>query len=194
MTWIRTVDPARATGLLKKYYADAAAPDGTVDHIMRAHSLAPGTLRGHMALYRAAMHPASGELSHRERELVGTCVSIENRCDYCIEHHTAGLARHAGDDPAAAVRRALEAGEDGEPLTERERAMVGYARKLTRTPGDVSQEDLAPLREAGLDDREILELNQVVAYFAYANRTVLGLGVEIEEGAIGQPPAKSESG
>ena len=70
--------------------------------------------------------------------------------------------------------------------------MVGYARKLTRTPGDMMAADLEPLRAAGLDDREILELNQVVAYFAYANRTVLGLGVDIGGEEIGLPPEKGE--
>lgn len=192
MAWIKSIDPEDATGLLKKYYLDAAAPDGQVDRIMRVHSLAPGTLRGHMALYRSAMHPAAGELSDRERELVGTCVSLENRCVYCIEHHAAGLARHVGGDEAAAIRRVLEAGADDSPLTRREAAMATYARKLTRTPWDMTERDLAPLREVGLDDTEILELNQIVSYFAYANRTVQGLGVEIGDEEIGLPPGEGE--
>lgn len=192
MTWIETVDPEDADGLLKKYYFDAAAPNGQVDRIMRAHSLAPATLRGHMAIYRATMHPASGELSAREREVIGTCVSIENRCKYCIEHHAAGLARHTDEETASAIRRVLETGGDGKPLTGRERAMVGYARKLTRSPWDMVEDDLTPLREAGLSDTEILELNQITAYFAYANRTVLGLGVEIEGEETGLPPAERE--
>jgi len=37
---------------------------------------------------------------------------------------------------------------------------------------------LDELRGLGVDDGRILELNQVTAYFAYANRTVLGLGVD----------------
>lgn len=192
MAWIRTIDPESATGLLRRYYRDAAAPGGQVDNIMRIHGLAPGTLRGHMALYRSAMHPASGALSDCERELVGTCVSLENRCVYCIEHHAAGLARHVGGEEAAAIRRALESGEDDRPLTEREAAMTVYARKLTRTPWDMTERDLAPLREVGLDDTEILELNQIVSYFAYANRTVQGLGVEIGDEEIGLPPGEGE--
>lgn len=194
MAWIETVKPERATGPVAKCYRDAAAPNGQVDHIMRVHSLAPGTLRGHMAIYRATMHPASGRLTDRERETVATCVSIENECGYCIEHHAAGLARHAGADEALAIRRTLESGDDGDALTARERAMVGYARKLTRTPWKMSQTDLDPLRFAGLDDTEILELNQIVSYFAYANRTVLGLGVDIGDEEIGLPPAEGEQG
>jgi uncharacterized protein YciW len=44
------------------------------------------------------------------------------------------------------------------------------------------------LREAGLDDGEILDLNQIVSYFAYVNRSVLGLGVPIDDGPLGLSP------
>jgi len=60
--------------------------------------------------------------------------------------------------------------------------MVDYALKLTRTPWDVRKDDLNPLRDAGLGDREILDLAMVVAYFAYVNRLADGLGVELEPG------------
>ncbi len=33
------------------------------------------------------------------------------------------------------------------------------------------------MKSLGIDDGEILEINQVVSYFNYVNRTVLGLGV-----------------
>src|SRR6266498_924995 len=60
-------------------------------------------------------------------------------------------------------------------------ALCSYARKLTRTPAAVSEADVAALRRAGLDDRAIVDANQVVAYFNYVNRVVEGLGVELEE-------------
>src|SRR6266536_2049185 len=60
-------------------------------------------------------------------------------------------------------------------------ALCSYARKLTRAPAAVSEADVAALRRAGLDDRAIVDANQVVAYFNYVNRVVEGLGVELEE-------------
>jgi uncharacterized protein YciW len=42
------------------------------------------------------------------------------------------------------------------------------------------ESDLAPLRTSGLADRDIVDLNQVVAYFNYVNRVADGLGVELE--------------
>ena len=47
------------------------------------------------------------------------------------------------------------------------------------------------MRAAGFDDGEILEINQVTAYFAYANRMVLGLGVDTNGDIIGLSPGDS---
>ncbi len=65
-------------------------------------------------------------------------------------------------------------------LTDVQRALLTYAEKLTLSPGAMVEQDLAPLRAAGLDDQAILEANLVVAYFAYANRIADGLGVQLE--------------
>jgi uncharacterized peroxidase-related enzyme len=67
------------------------------------------------------------------------------------------------------------------PVTERERALLAYAEKLTATPAEMGRSDLEPLRAAGLEDRDILDLAQVVAYFNYVNRIADGLGVELEQ-------------
>ncbi len=49
------------------------------------------------------------------------------------------------------------------------------------------------LRAAGYDDGEILEINQVAAYFAYANRMVLGLGCSTEGDVLGLSPGDSDN-
>lgn len=69
----------------------------------------------------------------------------------------------------------------------RQRAMLDYAYKLTRTPWDMTESDLLPLREAGWDDRAILDINQTVAYYAYVNRVADGLGVVLDEYARKYP-------
>lgn len=65
-------------------------------------------------------------------------------------------------------------------LSSRLRAALGYAVKLTRIPADVRRQDVQRLREAGLDDRAILDVAQVTAYFNLVNRLADGLGVELE--------------
>ena len=57
---------------------------------------------------------------------------------------------------------------------------MAYAEKLTREPGAMRADDLAPLRQAGLADEDILAVVLVVGYYAFANRLADGLGLAIE--------------
>ncbi|MDF1662954.1 MAG: peroxidase [Planctomycetota bacterium] len=59
-------------------------------------------------------------------------------------------------------------------------SLLGYAYKLTKTPGDMTEADLEPLRNAGVDDAEISHSAQVISYFNYINRIADGLGVDLE--------------
>jgi len=58
--------------------------------------------------------------------------------------------------------------------------MLDYAVKLTHEPSRMNKKDLELLRKAGFNDRAILDINQVTAYFAFVNRLADGLGVELE--------------
>jgi uncharacterized peroxidase-related enzyme len=93
-----------------------------------------------------------------------------------VVHHGAALTRESGDAALAEAVASLNL----EDLPERLRAPARYAIKLTRTPYEMVESDLAPLRASGLTDRDIVDLNQVVAYFNYVNRVADGLGVELE--------------
>jgi len=93
-----------------------------------------------------------------------------------VVHHSAALTRESGDGGLAEAVASL----DLERLPGRLPALVSYALKLTREPAAVVEADLQPLRQAGLTDRDIVDLNQVVAYFNYVNRIAQGLGVELE--------------
>ncbi|MBI5172413.1 MAG: hypothetical protein SFV17_18100 [Candidatus Obscuribacter sp.] len=62
-------------------------------------------------------------------------------------------------------------------LSERERAMLDYVAKLTRTPWLMQEEDVDLLRENGFDDTAVLQVNLIASYFNYINRVADGLGV-----------------
>ena len=96
-------------------------------------------------------------------------------------HHSRGLLRFVKKPELV---EALKTDYRSAELTLRQRAMLDYADKLTREPWAVAESDLLPLRDAGLDDRGILDLNQAVAYFAYVNRVADGLGVVVDEYAL----------
>jgi len=56
---------------------------------------------------------------------------------------------------------------------------------LTTDVATMASSDMEPLRDSGCTDGEILEVNQVVAYFNYSNRVLNGLGVTTEGDSIG---------
>ncbi|MHA2028512.1 MAG: peroxidase-related enzyme [Candidatus Kariarchaeaceae archaeon] len=195
MTWIDVILPKEADGRLKKLYDQVVDPTGHVDNILTSHSLRPRTLHAHLWLYKAAMHTKPNELSNRERELIAVCVSRSNLCTYCIDHHQTGLARIVGDSNLAEELSRASVGDiESDNLTKRERAFCDYAIKLTISPGQMEKNDVEILRRVGLSDAGILDLNQIVAYFAYANRTVNGLGIDTIGDVLGLHPSENEEG
>ena len=66
-------------------------------------------------------------------------------------------------------------------LSPKIRAMLDYVVKLTLTPWEMVEADVQLLREHGFSDREILDINQITAYYAYVNRIADGLGVPLED-------------
>lgn len=190
--WIETVEYEAAGGRLKALYDRVRSASGQIDNILKAHSLRPHSLEGHMTLYKYVLHHSANTLPKWQLELLGVYVSLLNGCGYCAEHHFAGMKRLMKDDArAGAIRAALAADAPERALGGALLAMARYARALTRDPAAMDETLIEAMRAAGLGDGEILEVNQVVAYFAYANRTVLGLGVTVDGETLGLSPGDS---
>ncbi len=193
--WISHIPYADATGRLRQLYDRVKGPDDNVDNIMLAHSLRPHSMDGHMALYKNVLHHASNTVPKWFLEALGVYVSILNGCSYCVEHHFAGLARLLGDaSRATQMRSALETSQFVGVFDAPQISALAYARALTTAPAnEVSlKAGIDAMRRAGFDDGSILEVNQLVAYFAYANRTVLGLGVSTKGDVLGLSPSNSD--
>lgn len=93
MTWIETIPEGAAVGPLDNLYRAIKGPNGKVDHILKAHSLRPHSLKGHMELYKNVLHHSGNELPKWFLEYLGVWVSWLNHCSYCVDHHRAGLNR-----------------------------------------------------------------------------------------------------
>jgi uncharacterized peroxidase-related enzyme len=184
--WIRMIPLEEAQGTLVEAYRGVTTPHGTVDNVMKAHSLRPHTMMGHVALYRSVLHNPDNTLPFWFLEMVASWVSTLNRCTYSFTHHWANARRLLGDKARAqAILQAFEAGEPQRVFEGKELALLRYAGKLTTHVGAMERADIDALREAGCDDGEILEVNQVCAYFNYSNRLLNGLGVTTEGDVIG---------
>jgi uncharacterized peroxidase-related enzyme len=191
--WITFVSYLESDGKLRTLYDRIKGPNDNVDNIMMVHSLRPHSLEGHMAMYKNVLHHTSNSVPKWLLELTGVYVSLLNACGYCVEHHFNGLKRLMHDDARAnTMRTALEQSEFEGVFDAREMAILRYAEALTKTPASMTESLVQAMREAGLSDGEILEINQVVSYFAYANRTVLGLGVTTDGDILGLSPNASD--
>lgn len=184
--WIRMIADAEATGYLKEAYDRVRTPHGTVDNVMRAHSLRPHTMEGHVALYRSVLHNPQNALPLWFLEVAACYVSIVNNCAYSLEHHFMNVRRLLKDDArASAIKAALESRRPEDVFSGKERALLRYVAKLTAEVGNMRRADVEALRASGCDDGEILEINQVCAYFNYSNRLLNGLGVTTEGDVVG---------
>ncbi|MGH1385543.1 peroxidase-related enzyme [Kordia sp.] len=193
MSWIHIIPFDKATGKLKSIYNKIKGPNNQIDNVLGIHSLRPHTLTGHMSLYKNTLHHSNNTFPNWFLELLGTYTSFINKCDYCYEHHFAGMKRFLNDDAKAdAIKQHIENNTLASILSEKEMSLVNYAQKLTFAAADLTRDDIDILRSFGYDDGEILEVNQVVAYFNYANRTVLGLGVTTAGEVLGLSPSNKD--
>ena len=197
MTWIKTIAYGDATGKLKKLYDRVKGPDDNVDNIMMAHSLRPHSMEAHMAIYKRVLHHTANTLPKHFLEAIGVYVSLLNKCHYCVDHHYAGMVRLLeveghDEERALEIRTALELCEPKRAFDKKHALMLKYARYLTQSPSELTHHLIEKMLAFGITDGEILEVNQVAAYFNYANRTVLGLGINTEGDDIGLSPNNSE--
>ncbi|MCZ6862154.1 MAG: peroxidase-related enzyme [Alphaproteobacteria bacterium] len=184
--WIEMISDEEANSALRDTLELVRTPHGTVDNVMRVHSLRPSTMRGHVVLYRAVLHDDANTLPLWLQETISSYVSILNDCPYSLANHWAN-ARHLIDDDARAdrIEESLRARRPEDEFGGAELALLQYAEKLTLNPGAIVKADVDRLSEAGVDDGEILEANQIVGYFNYVNRCLNGLGVTTDGDVVG---------
>ena len=184
--WIAMISDEDADGDLKQLLDNARTPHGTVDTVMRVHSLRPKTMAGHVALYRSVLHSEDNTLPFWFLEVVASYTSILNDCTYSLTHHFMNVRNLLKDQERSdRIFVALKAHRPEEAFEGKELALLRYAAKLTTDVGKMVKSDFEALKLAGCDDGEILEVNQVCAYFSYSNRLLNGLGCTTDGDVIG---------
>ena len=184
--WISIINDDEADSDLLKALESARTPHGTVDNVMRVHSHRPNTMLGHVALYQAVLHDSANTLPTWLQEVIGSYVSTLNNCDYSYANHWKNAVHLIGDKTRAdTIELALKNRCPEDAFTGQELALLQYAETLTLTPGKMKEKDVRALQDAGLDDGQILEANQIIGYFNYVNRCLNGLGVTTQGDVIG---------
>ena len=184
--WIEMISDEDADSALKSALVLARTPHGTVDNVMRVHSLRPETMNAHVGLYRACLHNSANTVPMWFQEVIASYVSRLNDCSYSYANHWSN-ACHLIDDKQRSdrIEFALQSKDPATEFTGLELTALEYSEKLTIIPGSIIKSDVAALSTSGWDDGQILEINQIVGYFNYANRLLNGLGVTTVGDMIG---------
>jgi uncharacterized peroxidase-related enzyme len=167
--WMPPVDAATASP--RQRAALEASPQRDSPYFLTlAHDV--DSLEQRSPLFHAVMYAPRG-LPRADRELATVVVSIINGCVYCSSVHARRFSELTKRPEL--IQRLYDEGLDTK-LEPRQRAIVDFAAKLTRTPQAIVPGDLRPLRDVGMDDLQIHDLIHAVAMFANANRLMQTLG------------------
>lgn len=184
--WIKIIRTEEASSRLKEILTLAKTPHGTVDNVMKVHSLRPSTMKGHLFLYRAVLHDNDNTIPKWFQETISSYVSILNKCEYSLANHWANACHLIADvDRSNKIKIALESRRPEDEFDGADLALLNYTAKLTLNPDRIIESDIIHLRKSGVSDGEILEANQIVSYFNYVNRTINGLGVTTDGDTVG---------
>jgi len=135
----------------------------------------PAEFRAFFAYHDAIMEREGSTLSPAEKEMIIVATSAANGCQYCVIAHGA-LLRVFAKEPFLADQIAINYLHA--PLTERQKAMLAFSLKLSRTPELISEDDYALLKAQGFDDEDILDISGITAFFGLSNRMAIVTGMQ----------------
>lgn len=172
ISWLRVPQEEELSQEVRELFARFREKTGFVPNVARAFALSPRFLLWFR--YYDTLMRGEGLLSREEKEAMAIAISGENRCEYCVASHKRYLRELTGDPRLPEV---LATNPRRAELTRRMRALVDFALKVTHRHHEMTEEDLRPLREAGLSDEAILEAAEVAAMFHFTNRFLNALGI-----------------
>ena len=150
----------------QKYFSVCEEKLGMVPNVLKAYSQNQAQLDVFSRIYNELMFGESG-LSVLEKEMIAVAVSSTNACYYCQVAHGAAVRQYSEDPKLGELMvmnyRVAE-------LSERHRAMLDFAVKLTETPHKILEADRQALRDAGFSDQDIWDIASITGFYNMTNR------------------------
>lgn len=171
--WITIVPPEEATGDLKRAYDRIRMTRGRIPEIRSVMGGEPRAMEV-MAGFFPENNYACSSIDRRLAEMIATVAAVANGSGFGAPAHARQLARITGDQSFSdsVLRDYRSAG-----LSRKERVLLDYVWKLSRTPGEMTEADMEGLRTAGWTDPEIVATVHVTSFFAYMNRVAEAFGL-----------------
>lgn len=158
----------------QRYFDICVEKLGFVPNVLRAYAFDKTKLDAFSALYNDLMLGESG-LSKLEREMIAVVVSSCNKCFYCLVAHGQAVRALSGD-PMLGERLVMN--WRTADLPSRQRAMLAFAEKMTRSSAEIVEQDRAELRAEGFSDRDIWDIGSVAGFFNMTNRLASATAME----------------
>jgi alkylhydroperoxidase domain protein len=174
LRWLPWLAPPAEDELTEEQRAGFVDPSQARRPYFRLLSRDPQALKARTLTNIGIFGSAGSGLSTGERELAATVTSRVNGCVYCASVHAPKAARDAHGD--GDVDRLLADGVSADLGNERWNAIAMASASLTATPLSFAEAEVERLRNAGLDDSEIIDVVTSAAFFNWANRLMLSLG------------------
>lgn len=175
MARIATIDPEVISPEIKAIFTEIESSFGMVPNLFKTYAHHPPLLQANWNKVKAVM--AAGSLSQKVKQTIAVLVSRDNSCAYCVAAHT-GALRSIGvsESEIKAIEGDLEKAE----FSQKELALINFARKANSSPNRIAEEEFVKVRDAGALNAEIIEALGVMELFTAFNKFLDSLQIEID--------------
>jgi uncharacterized peroxidase-related enzyme len=139
---------------------------GFVPNVFLVLAHRPDEFRAFFA-YHDALMEKDGGLTKAEREMIVVATSAANQCHYCVVAHGA-ILRIRAKNPLVADQVAINYRKAD--ITDRQKAMLDFAMKVSLAAHTVTDTDLAAVKQHGFKDEDVWDITAIAAFFALSNR------------------------
>lgn len=175
MARIATVDANAAQGEVAVIFTEIKGAFGRVPNIFLTYANHPPLLRANWNKVKAVM--GEGILSQKAKQAIAVLVSRDNSCAYCVAAHTGALrALGISEDEIKGIEENLDKAD----FSEKEKALIAFARKANALPLRISDAKFEAVRQAGAGDAEIIEALGVMELFTAFNKFLDSLSVDVD--------------
>jgi len=158
---------------IKERILEVQEKSGFIPNVFLAFTHRPDEFRAFFAYHDALMIKESG-LSKGEREMIVVATSGLNECIYCVVAHGA-ILRIREKDPLIADQIATNYRKAD--ISARQRAMLDFAVKVSRSAQEVSEQDIENLMKQGFTEEDVWDIGSISALFALSNRIANMAGI-----------------
>ena len=151
---------------LKNKILEIQDKSGFIPNVFLALAHRPEEFRAFFSYHDALMNKESG-ISKGEREMIVVATSALNECLYCVVAHGAILRIR---EKNSLIADQLATNYKKADITDRQRAMLDFAVKVSRHANTISDEDIQALAQHGFSDQDVWDVGSIAAFFALSNR------------------------